>query len=222
MRQVRGPLDQRVLLVEDEPRLRAMLLRALKEMGIEPAGAESAEQALRVMEQQAYPVMIIDLNLPGASGLELLRAVRQRWPDVQAIILTGFGDLDAAREAIRLQVVDFLTKPCSLGDLETALSRTFRRAMHDLPTPSEPMEADADDDYDHPATPRHLPDPAPPSTPAPEGEEELSLEDMERRTILTVLEKNGGNRAATAAQLGISIRKLYYRISQYHSRGPGT
>ena len=222
MRQVRGPLDQRVLLVEDEPRLRAMLLRALREMGIEPAGAESAEQALRVMEQQAYPVMIIDLNLPGASGLDLLRAVRQRWPDVQAIILTGFGDLDAAREAIRLEVVDFLTKPCSLGDLETALSRTFRRAMHELPTASEPMEPHSADEYDLRPKQRHSPNPAPLSTAAPEGEEGLSLEDLERRTILTVLEKNGGNRAATAAQLGISIRKLYYRISQYHNRGPGT
>jgi DNA-binding NtrC family response regulator len=209
-----------VLLVEDEPRLRTMLLRALREMGIDPAGAESAEQALRVMEQQVYPVLIVDLNLPGAGGLDLLRIVRQRWPDVQAIILTGFGDLEAAREAIRLEVVDFLTKPCSLGDLENALSRTFQRAMHDAPTLPEPIEAPPDEEHGVPHRQGHPSDDAAPPPSASE-DEALSLEDMERRTILNVLEKNGGNRAATAAQLGISVRKLYYRISQYHNRRPG-
>lgn len=224
MRQVRGPLDQRVLLVEDESRLRDMLLRALREMGMEPAGAESAEQAMRVMEQRAYPVLIIDLNLPGAGGLDLLRAVRERWPGVQAIILTGFGDLDAAREAIRLDVADFLTKPCSLGDLEIALGRTFRRVNQDvLPTPDPDQTRPKPD-----AVTRQKEEPAdasassPASAPASETTETLSLEDIERQTILRVLERNRGNRAATAAELGISVRKLYYRISQYQNRGSGT
>jgi DNA-binding NtrC family response regulator len=222
VRQFRGPMDQRVLLVEDESRLRDMLLRALREMGMEPAGAESAEQAMRVMEQRAYPVLIIDLNLPGAGGLDLLRAVRERWPGVQAIILTGFGDLDAAREAIRLDVADFLTKPCSLGDLEIALGRTFRRVNQDmLPTP------DPDQTRPKPETgTRQNQEPAEPSAsaspPAPNTTETLSLEDIERQTILRVLERNRGNRAAAAAELGISVRKLYYRISQYQSRGSGT
>ncbi len=113
MRRESDASGRRVLLVEDESRLREMLLRAIGEMGFEPVGAGSAEQAQRTMEHRPAPVVIVDLNLPGASGLDLLRTVRSRWPATQAIVLTGFGDLDAARQAIRLDVVDFLTKPCA-------------------------------------------------------------------------------------------------------------
>jgi DNA-binding NtrC family response regulator len=221
VRQLRSPTVQEVLLVEDEPRLRDMLLRAMREMGMEPAGATSAEQALRMLEQRSFPVLIIDLNLPGIGGLELLRTVRGRWPDVQAIILTGFGDLDAARQAIHLEVVDFLTKPCALGDLEIALGRAFRRLKKEIPELPTARQMSA---LDHPK--RHEPAlPVSASSPLEfsprESSESLSLEDVERRTILNVLEKHGGNRAATAAELGISIRKLYYRLSQYQHHGSG-
>jgi DNA-binding NtrC family response regulator len=197
-----------------------MLLRALREMGMEPGGAESAEQATRLMEQRPFPVLIIDLNLPGAGGLDFLRAVRGRWPDVQAIILTGFGDLDAAREAIRLEVSDFLTKPCSLGDLEIALGRTFRRVRHEIPALSDPDSTSAMAEQGTRQKQAAAPSTAAPLPSAPQEENEsLSLEDVERQTILRVLERHRGNRAATAAELGISVRKLYYRISQYQNRG---
>jgi len=216
MRQEQITFGRRVLLVEDESRLRDMLLRAIAEMGFEPAGASSAEQAQRSMEHRPAPVVIVDLNLPGASGLELLRIIRTRWPATQAIVLTGFGDLDAARQAIRLDVVDFLTKPCALGDLEIALSRAFQRLLKADPTALVPdLEEEAAD----------IADAAPPAAPAAleftprEGSEALSMEDVERRTILAALEKHKGNRTATAAELGISLRKLYYRLAQYQKQG---
>jgi DNA-binding response OmpR family regulator len=139
-------------MVEDEPRLREMLLRAMREMGLEPEGVGSAEAAVRVMEQRPAPVMIIDLNLPAAGGMDLLNTLRQRWPQTQAIILTGFGDLEAARQAIRLDVVDFLTKPCSLGDLEIALGRAFRRHREQsTPGPKPFVNIDPDGENDVPA-----------------------------------------------------------------------
>ena len=113
MRQTRGLYGQPILLVEDEPRLREMLIQGTREMGFQPAGIGSAEGALRLLDKQPYPVIVVDLNLPGTSGMELLKTVRERWPTTQAIILTGFGDLNAARQAIHLDVVDFLTKPCA-------------------------------------------------------------------------------------------------------------
>ncbi|HSU69031.1 MAG TPA: response regulator [Tepidisphaeraceae bacterium] len=222
MKQTHGPHQQRVLLIEDETRLRDMLLRAMREMGFNPTGVASAEAALRLMEPQPFPVLIIDLNLPGAGGMELLATVRQRWPETQAIILTGFGDLSAARQAIRLEVVDFLTKPCGLGDLEAALGRAFRRLQNDLPAALAQAHRGTDENEPEPKS-----DPS--STPRPratfqpiESREGMSLEDVERELILSALERHAGNRPATAKELGISVRKLYYRLSQYQSRGPET
>lgn len=206
---------RQVLLVEDEPRLRDMLLRAIKEMGFNVEGAASAEQAIRLMDRSLSPIVIIDLNLPGAGGLDFLRSVRNRWPGVQAIILTGFGDLDAARTAIHMEVVDFLTKPCALGDLEIALSRAFQRTQKSdrLLKLQTPRLDEQDEDLDEPIV-------APAMAFAPrEGNEALSIEDVERKAILIALAKHGHNRTAAAEELGISVRKLYYRLAQYQKQG---
>lgn len=232
-----------VLLVEDEPRLHEMLLRAIREMSFEPTGVASAEQAMRLLEQRLHPILIVDLNLPGASGMELIRTARGRWPHIQAIILTGFGDLNAARQAIHLDVVDFLTKPCALGDLEVALDRAFHRLLDEhstaIASPGiEPKQAadslgddDAEDRQESNSAATH--DNSQERSPFPgqvqsaqkmafeprDGNGAMSMEDVERRTILAVLEKHKGNRSSAAAELGISLRKLYYRLAQYQKRG---
>ncbi len=222
MKQLRGHSGQSVLFVEDEPRLRDMLLQGTREMGFVSTAAGSAEQALRILEKEPHPVVVVDLNLPGAGGMELLQTIRQRWPHTQAIILTGFGDLAAARQAIHLDVVDFLTKPCALGDLEVALGRAFRR-VEQFHTPvfasAETPEEDEKDDgpTDEPHDDHH-PSVSPAFAPR-DGSTALSMEDVERQTILTVLEKHKGNRAATASELGISLRKLYYRLGAYQKKG---
>lgn len=193
-----------VLIVEDEVRLRDMLHRAVREMGFNPTGVGSAEAALRSVENHSYDIIILDLNLPGMHGMDMLEQLRRQEPDIQVIVLTGFGDLDAAKRAIHLDVVEFLTKPCALGSLERAIDRARRRRFKmmqpDLPIPDEePMQFVA--------------------PPPPTGQAGLSLEEMEQRHILAVLEKNHGNRSATATELGISLRKLYYRLGQYQKQG---
>jgi DNA-binding NtrC family response regulator len=196
---------RQVLLVEDETRLREMLTRAIHEMGFAPTAVPQAEAALRLMDNRPFDIVVVDLNLPGMGGMEFLVQLHARWPATQSIVLTGFGDLNAARQAIRLDVVDFLTKPCPLGELEVALDRARNRRLQaagvDMPRAAElhRSAASADDPGDGGATP--------------------SLEEMEQRHILAVLEKNQGNRTATAAELGISLRKLYYRLGQYQKQG---
>ena len=197
-----------ILLVEDEPRLREMLIQGTRDMGFLATGVGSAEQALRLLDKQTYPVIIIDLNLPGMGGLDLLRETRQRWPEMQAIILTGFGDLQAARDAIHLEVIDFLTKPCALGELELAISRALRRHQQLQPLGFGLLldEEEASESIDGPAA-------------APVDESGETMEDLERKAILATVRKHGGNRAAAASELGISIRKLYYRLGQYRRNG---
>lgn len=190
------PIEQtRVLVVEDEPRLRDVLASGISEMDFETTTARSGEDAVRVMETGPHDIVLLDLNLPGMDGLETLDIIRDRWPGVAVIILTGFGDLEAAQTAIRMDVVDFLTKPASLGDLEKALDR----ARHVCSVTSQPDEPVAD-----------LKDQSPTTTDAPR-----TIQEVERKQILEALERNKGNRAKTAAELDISVRTLYYRLAEY-------
>jgi DNA-binding NtrC family response regulator len=193
------PKAMTLLVIEDESRLRDLLIDVAPDMGFTAVGARTAEEALRLMESQPRDVVILDLNLPAMDGMECFARLRERWPATQVIILTGFGDLEAARKAIHLGVVEFLTKPCPLNVVEQALDRARRRldeARLHLPTAEQA--------------------PAPMSPPAISGE---TLEAHERRLILAALARNNGNRTATAAELGISRRTLHYRLQEYQKQG---
>ena len=153
---------------------------------------------------------MIDLNLPGMNGLDLCERLHQLKLQIQVIILTGFGDLDAARRAIRLEVVDFLIKPCSMDDLENALNRARLRWL----------ERWADGEVPSPTLPA-FEEPMQSTTASAAGElsDQISIDDMERQLILAAISRNHGNRQSAAAELGISVRKLYYRLQQYQRAG---
>lgn len=187
-----GPPQARVLIVEDDARLRAMLTRAIGEIGFAPEAVGDAERALAMLEQLPSDVLLADLRLPGMDGLSLCESARRRWPRMQFIILTGHGDLEAARRAIRVEAADFLTKPCPLDDLRSALERAMRR--HEGLARADAGKGDA-----------------PP--------EARRLQDIEREHILGALERHGGSRTEAARELGISVRTLYYRLSEYESQG---
>jgi DNA-binding NtrC family response regulator len=202
-------MSHEVLIVEDERRLREMLHASIIEMGLRPSAVASGEAALKLIGQRQVAVAVVDLHLPGMNGLDLCEKLHQQRPDIQMIILTGFGDLDAAKKAIRLQVVDFLTKPCGMDDLEHALSRARLRwfARWASETPAEAPRPAAHET-------------APPTAPtAIEPRSQLSVEDMEREMILQALARHGGNRQGAADELKISVRKLYYRLQQYQKQG---
>jgi two-component system response regulator RegA len=193
--------DPRVLIVDDEPRMRELLSRAVGGWGFDVTTAKSGEEALRLAAEHAPHIALLDLDLPGIGGLETFKKLRDRQPDLQGIILTGFGSLDAARQAIHLDVVEFLTKPAPLGDLEHALDRAIRRLAPVLPTP--PIIPDIMQD---------LPG-------SEESEPGQTLAEVERRHILETLTRNNGNRTATATELGISRRTLYYKLAEYQKDG---
>lgn len=190
-----------VLIVEDEPRLRSMLLRAVPDMGFDPIAAGTGEEAMRMVREQPPAIAVLDLNLPGIDGLSLFEKLREGLPRLQVIIMTGYGDLAAAQRSIRLGVADFLTKPCSLGELEQALDRAWRRRIteQDMPAsvshakPHHPPAQDLSIDTDLPR----------------------KIQDVEKDLIINALDRNHGNRIATARELGISVRTLYYRLSYY-------
>jgi DNA-binding NtrC family response regulator len=200
-----------VLIVEDEKRLRDMLHAAVTEMGLQSTAAASAEAALKLAAHDFFAVAMVDLNLPGMDGLEFCEQLARIKPHIQVIIVTGFGDLEAAQKAIRLQVVDFLTKPCRMDDLESALNRARQRWLDRWTNGDRPAETQADFEEAEPA--------ASPSTAATDPAEQHSIDEMERHMIMAALSRHSGNRQAAATELGISVRKLYYRIQQYQRLG---
>jgi DNA-binding NtrC family response regulator len=206
----------RVLVVEDEPRLREMLVSAIPTMGFETFAARSGEDGLRAMEEHPCEMVVLDLNLPGMDGLEFFERMREKWPLTQVVVVTGFGDLDAAKKAIRLNVADFLTKPTPLGDLEQALDRARRKWVQAMQTDETMLRPLPDLSQSEPVAEKDAD--AAESQPIDETQP-ATLEEIERRHILAALDRNNGNRAATAKELGISVRKLYYRISQYQDEG---
>ena len=202
-----------VLVVDDEARLRDVLVRGIAQMGFACEGASSGEEAMRRMRDRPRGVVIIDLNLPGIQGMDLFEQVRRGWPATQVVVLTGFGDLDSAQQSIRLDVVDFLTKPTHLGELEQALSRAWQRIDHATPPEQTvvlppPPPADAEG---HAGAGGQDDDEAPPAG--------ASLDVLERHHILKTLAHHDGNRRQTADALGISLRTLYYRLNRYQEDG---
>ena len=110
--------ELRILIIDDEPRLCELLSRAVVRMGCDAATVDSAEAAAKELENQRFDIVVLDLNLPGKSGIDFMDDLHRRWPRIQVIILTGFGDLGSAQKAVRHKIADYITKPFDLGDIE--------------------------------------------------------------------------------------------------------
>lgn len=118
--------DIRILLVDDEEEFVKTLSERLGLRDLTSETAFSGAEALRFVEGAAPDIMVLDLEMPGTSGLEVLRLVRRRYPAVQVIVLTGHGnDLDEA-EARSLGVFDYLRKPVDIEALVASI-----RAAHE-------------------------------------------------------------------------------------------
>jgi DNA-binding NtrC family response regulator len=107
----------RILIVEDRDSLRRMLERALSQEGYEVAAAADGLAGVRLVEESAFDLVLTDLKLPDVSGLEVLAASRRAQPRTPVVVLTGFGTVGTAVEAMKLGAYDFREKPVEIDDL---------------------------------------------------------------------------------------------------------
>jgi DNA-binding NtrC family response regulator len=101
----------RVLIVDDEVNIRTALAKILEKAGHEVAVAENGDQAVSLLHEAPFDLVLTDLKMVGAGGMEILRAVRQSHPETEVILLTAYGTIESAVEAMRLGAYDYLTKP---------------------------------------------------------------------------------------------------------------
>ncbi len=102
----------KILVVDDEPGVRYFIAETLQGNGCEIITAESGEMALGLIKDQAFDVAILDLKMAQIGGLEVLATLRKVSPETAAIVLTGYGSMETALEALRQGASDYLLKPC--------------------------------------------------------------------------------------------------------------
>jgi DNA-binding response OmpR family regulator len=124
--------NARILVVEDEATTRKALTRALELAGYEAQSVASGEQALAWLAAHRCDLLLLDLRMPGIDGVEVMKHIGQAHPESLIIVLTAHATVESAIEAVRAGAVDYLLKPCSLRDIEEAVSRALERQRERL------------------------------------------------------------------------------------------
>ena len=115
--QVKAKVPGRILVIDDEKSARTLLERVLGGAGHTVSLVETGEEGLEKLQSGTFDLMIIDKNLAGMDGLELLRLARTKFPRMQAILITGFPTEETKQAALQLGVHSYVTKPFGILDI---------------------------------------------------------------------------------------------------------
>jgi two-component system response regulator HydG len=121
--QIEGANFLNLLVVDDERAIREACREVAQSLGFNTFGADSAERAYRLLESQGIDAVLLDLRLPGAGGLEALNRIKSLRPDALIVVVTGYGTVQSAVQAMKKGAYDYVTKPFSLDELKLLLDR---------------------------------------------------------------------------------------------------
>jgi DNA-binding NtrC family response regulator len=124
-RRVERPL--RLLFADDEPSIQELMRLELPRLGHEVTVCPDGPTAVAALERSEYDCLLVDLDMPGLGGLDVIRRARELAADTEAVIITGKSSLETAIAAVRQGVFDYLTKPCRLVEIEAVLGRVRRK-----------------------------------------------------------------------------------------------
>jgi DNA-binding NtrC family response regulator len=116
-----------ILFVDDEKLIRNSFARELRAVGFKVTTAASGGEAIGEVERTRYDLVVTDLMMPDVDGFGVLKAVKRHAPQTCVIILTGYGDLQSANDALRLGADDFTLKPCEVDDLIFRIRRCLEK-----------------------------------------------------------------------------------------------
>ena len=115
----------RILVVDDEEKMRRLLEMSLKNMGHEVVMAADGVEALTSCDEAPFDLILTDLKMPRMDGLQLLRTLRDRGEEVPVIVLTAFGTIETAVEAMKLGASDYIIRPFEMETVELAVTRAL-------------------------------------------------------------------------------------------------
>ena len=119
----RKPDSLRILFADDETALQELISKELPRMGHSVTVCPDGIKAVEALSENAYDCLLVDLEMPGMHGIEVIQRCKEISPETEAIVLTGKGSTDTAVSALRLGAFDYLQKPCRLVELKTLLGR---------------------------------------------------------------------------------------------------
>ena len=133
------PAERSLLIVEDDKSFGVRLARAMESRGFEVTTAETVADGLLQVEKSAPAFAVVDMRLGDGNGLDVVSALKRRRPDARAIVLTGYGNIATAVNAVKIGAVDYLAKPADADDVINALLAIDGKKAE---PPEHPMSAD--------------------------------------------------------------------------------
>ncbi len=122
-----------ILVVDDDDVFRERLVRAFADRGYNARGANSASEAVAVATETSPRFAVVDLRMPDRSGLSLIKDLKELDASTSIVVLTGYGSIATALEAVRLGATNYLTKPATVDDIEASLTASDLPSESDLP-----------------------------------------------------------------------------------------
>lgn len=122
---VRGGIHmaEKILIVDDQFGIRILLNEVLQKEGYETYQASNGAQALEIVDRYSPDLVLLDMKIPGMDGIEILKRMKQKDPDIRVIIMTAYGELDMIQEAKELGVLTHFAKPFDIDDIRNAVKQ---------------------------------------------------------------------------------------------------
>lgn len=125
---VQAPIPESILVIDDEVAVNNNIRKILSKKGYQVDQAMTKEEAVQRITERSYKLVLLDLKIPGVTGLELLEAVRAKAPETMVIIITGYASIETAVETARLGAIDYLPKPFTPDEIRDTTERAFQLA----------------------------------------------------------------------------------------------
>ena len=122
-------MSEKVLLVDDEKEFLEVMSERMQARGMVVTTAESADQALSIIGKESFDAIVMDFQMPGMDGMEALKAIKNKKPELQIILLTGYATVEKTVEAMKIGATDFLEKPADLEALAEKIKKAKAEKM---------------------------------------------------------------------------------------------
>lgn len=119
----------KLLVIDDEPDFLETIVKRLLKRQIDATGVDSGKEALRVLDEQSFDVVILDVRMPGMDGIETLKEIKKRSPLTEVIMLTGHGSIKSGIKGMELGAFDYVIKPADFEELFEKVNQAAERKM---------------------------------------------------------------------------------------------